>query len=158
MRLTTRGRYAVTAMLDLALHDAEGPVPLVEIAGRQDISQAYLEQLFARLRRHGLVDSVRGPGGGYRLAQPPAAVSAASIIAAVDESLDATRCGGAGDCQDGEQCLTHDLWTDLSRHVHAFLDQVTLASLAERAATTRIGQRQDARAQHGQTRISARIL
>lgn len=158
MRLTTRGRYAVTAMVDLALHDAAGPVPLAEIAARQAISQAYLEQLFARLRRRGLVDSVRGPGGGYRLARPAASISAALIIAAVDETLDATRCGGAGDCQDGEQCLTHDLWTDLSQHVHAFLDRVTLASLVERAGTARVGHRQDARQQDARERIAARII
>lgn len=155
MRLTTRGRYAVTAMLDLALHDQGAPVALADIAERQDISLAYLEQLFARLRRAGLVTSVRGPGGGYRLALLEADLSVAAIIAAVEESLDATRCGGSGDCQGGERCLTHELWTDLSRHLDAFLGDVTLATLTARAGIRDVAARQD-RERPG--RIDARLL
>lgn len=155
MRLTTRGRYAVTAMLDLALHSGAGPVPLADIAGRQDISLAYLEQLFARLRRGGLVSSVRGPGGGYRLADVASRVSIATIIDAVDESLDATRCGGAGDCQDGERCLTHDLWTELSERIHDFLDGVTLEALVTRGDIRAVAERQDARAVRAGPRIDA---
>lgn len=145
MRLTTRGRYAVTAMLDLALHGGQGPVSLADISARQDISLAYLEQLFARLRRSALVTSVRGPGGGYRLVGGCEEISVAAIIESVDESLDATRCGGAGDCQDGARCLTHDLWTELSASVHEFLAGVTLHSLVAREATREVAARQDAR-------------
>jgi len=155
MRLTTRGRYAVTAMLDLALHDACGPVALADVAARQDISLAYLEQLFARLRRAGLVESVRGPGGGYRLAVAADSLSVAAIIDAVDESLDATRCGGRGDCQDGERCLTHDLWSDLTDRVTAFLDTVTLASLASGPSIQAVAARQEHAAR---ARIAARAL
>jgi Rrf2 family iron-sulfur cluster assembly transcriptional regulator len=155
MRLTTRGRYAVTAMLDLALHEAGEPVALADIAARQDISLAYLEQLFARLRRAGLVASVRGPGGGYRLAAAADAISVAAVIAAVEESLDATRCGGRGDCQDGARCLTHELWSDLSRQVEDFLGGITLGSLRARSDIRAVAARQD-RADAG--RIDARIL
>jgi Rrf2 family iron-sulfur cluster assembly transcriptional regulator len=158
MRLTTRGRYAVTAMLDLSLHAGSGPVPLAEIAARQDISLAYLEQLFARLRRSGLVSSVRGPGGGYRLVDDAGAVSVARIVDAVDESLDATRCGGTGDCQDGEQCLTHALWTDLSEHIHTYLDGITLAALTARADTRAVAERQDAGRRRDDARIDAVLL
>ena len=114
MRLTTKGRYAVTAMLDLALHDERGPVTLADIAERQGISLSYLEQLFAQLRRRGLVKSTRGPGGGYRLGQENKHIAVADVITAVDESVDATRCGGRENCQGEERCLTHDLWQDLS--------------------------------------------
>ena len=117
MRLTTKGRYAVTAMLDLALHEGGGPVSLSDISGRQEISLSYLEQLFARLRRSGLVSSVRGPGGGYRLQRPGAEISVASIIDAVNESYEATACQGKGGCQQGEICLTHTLWNDLSEQI-----------------------------------------
>lgn len=137
MRLTTKGRYAVTAMLDLALHDHEGPVSLGDIAARNRISPAYLEQLFASLRRNGLIESARGPGGGYRLALPAKAISVAGVIAAVNEEVDATRCGGARNCEDGGRCLTHDLWEDLTRHIHDFLEGVTLAELCERTARRR---------------------
>ena len=129
MRLTTRGRYAVTAMLDVALHEQAGPVSVAHIALRQGISPAYLEQLFARLRRHDLVHSVRGPGGGYGLARASETISVADIVDSVDENIDATRCGGTGDCQDGHTCLTHELWADLSVEIHNFLDDITLASL-----------------------------
>ena len=157
MRLTTRGRYAVTAMLDLALHDAEGPVALADVATRQDISLAYLEQLFARLRRAGPVASVRGPGGGYRLEGDAHALSVATIIDAVEESLDATRCGGSGNCQEGERCLTHDLWTALSRQVEDFLDGISLGALAAQQGIRTVAGRQDA--QHPVAgRIDARLV
>lgn len=133
MKLTTKGRYAVTAMLDLVLHDAgECPVALCDIARRQQISPAYLERLFAGLRRQGLVAATRGASGGYRLARPAAQISVADIMAAVCEDLDATRCGGERSCYDGEGCLTHDLWQDLTRHVQDYLDGISLAALAER--------------------------
>jgi len=122
-------------MLDLALHADAGPVALADIAGRQDISLAYLEQLFAKLRKGGLVASVRGPGGGYSLAQPPARTSVAAVIAAVDESVDATRCGGARNCHGEARCLTHDLWEDLSHAIADFLGAVSLADLIERRAS-----------------------
>ncbi len=143
MRLTTKGRYAVTAMLDLALHSGAGPVTLADIAARQGISQSYLEQLFARLRRAGLVASLRGPGGGYVLVRPTAAISVSDIIASVGEGMDATRCGGSGDCQDGMLCLTHELWMDLSDRIDAFLSEITLASLIERGDVRAIARRQD---------------
>lgn len=143
MRLTTKGRYAVTAMLDVALHAGAAPVSLADIAERQGISQPYLEQLFARLRRVGLVASVRGPGGGYRLGPEPQAVSVADVIGAVGEGVDATRCGGAGDCQDGEVCLTHELWADLSMQIHLFLSRITLADLVGRGDVLAVARRQD---------------
>lgn len=142
MRLTTKGRYAVTAMLDLALHDRQGPVSLADIARRQSISLPYLEQLFARMRRRALVGSVRGPGGGYALRRPADEVFVAEIIEAVDESVDATKCGGVGDCQGGETCLTHYLWEDLSRQIHRFLDDISLADLAGRADIRRVAEHQ----------------
>ncbi len=143
MRLTTKGRYAVTAMLDLALHGGDGPVSLADISSRQEISLSYLEQLFAKLRRNGLVDSVRGPGGGYQLSRPLAAIYASQIIDAVDESIDATNCGGNANCLDGDVCLTHVLWTDLSQQIHRFLGGISLASLVERREVRRISRRQD---------------
>jgi len=129
MRLTTKGRYAVTAMLDLALHNQDGPVPLADISFRQGISLSYLEQLFSKLRKKTLVKSIRGPGGGYELQKATGNISIASIIDAVDESIDTTRCRDKGDCQDGEKCLTHHLWLDLSQQIHTFLSDVTLESL-----------------------------
>lgn len=142
MRLTTKGRYAVTAMLDLALHADGGPVSLADISSRQGISLSYLEQLFAKLRRNGLVGSVRGPGGGYRLSRPAAEVYAAEIIDAVNETVDATNCGGDANCQDGEVCLTHYLWSDLSAQIHHFLSGISLASLVERREVQVIAERQ----------------
>ena len=132
MRLTTRGRYAVTAMLDLALHHERGPVSLAEIAERHAISQSYLEQLFARLRRNGLVDGLRGPGGGYRLGRPIARISVADVIDAVNESVDATACGGQRNCRGDNPCLTHDLWEELSGQIRDFLTDVTLEKLVRR--------------------------
>lgn len=143
MRLTTKGRYAVTAMLDLALHNREGPTSLSAISVRQDISLSYLEQLFARLRRNGLVASVRGPGGGYRLARDPADLSVAQVVDAVSESMDATRCGGEASCQGGEKCLTHNLWEDLSTRIYEFLNDVSLDDLMARRDVLAIQARQD---------------
>lgn len=129
MRLTTKGRFAVTAMIDLALRQHEGPVTLAGIAERQGISLSYLEQLFGKLRRHQLVASVRGPGGGYCLAKAADAVSVADIIQAVDEPLDATHCGGKGNCHDERPCMTHELWTSLNRKMHEYLSSVSLRDL-----------------------------
>ena len=132
MQLTTRGRYAVTAMLDLALHTGPRPVRLADIATRQGISLSYLEQLFACLRRDGLVESVRGPGGGYRPGKPLEQLSVGHIIDSVNERVDVTRCEGRGDCQQGDTCLTHHLWTELSENLHQFLTGITLADLIRR--------------------------
>lgn len=143
MRLTTKGRYAVTAMLDLALHATHGPVSLADISERQGISIFYLEQLFAKLRRKGLVSSVRGPGGGYRLSRDGNTIFVAEVIDAVDESVDATRCQGMGDCQNGETCLTHDLWQQLSAEIHKFLGGISVQSLVERAEIQKVAVRQD---------------
>lgn len=129
MRLTTKGRFAVTAMLDLALRGGKNPVTLAGISERQDISLSYLEQLFSRLRRHELVESVRGPGGGYYLARPLGDVSVADIIRAVDEPIDSTQCGGKENCLDEHRCMTHDLWVGLNEHIYDYLDNVTLATL-----------------------------
>ena len=131
MRLTTKGRFAVTAMMDLALHHGSGPVTLAEISGRQKISLSYLEQLFGKLRRHRLVDSVRGPGGGYCLAKELGAVTVADIILAVDEPIDATQCGGKENCQDEQKCLTHDLWAALNERIFDYLGSVSLRQLVE---------------------------
>ena len=132
MRLTTKGRYAVTAMLDLALHADQGPTSLADISRRQAISLSYLEQLFAKLRRSELVTSVRGPGGGYLLSRPGEAIFVAEIIDAVNENIDATDCAGKADCQEGETCLTHYLWCDLSAQIHRFLAGISLAQLVTR--------------------------
>ncbi|XZG69757.1 Fe-S cluster assembly transcriptional regulator IscR [Chitinibacteraceae bacterium HSL-7] len=129
MRLTTKGRFAVTAMLDLALRQGAGPVTLAGISERQHISLSYLEQLFGKLRRAALVDSVRGPGGGYQLARDAACISVAEIIAAVDEPIDATQCGGKQNCRDEGRCMTHDLWTGLNDVIYAHLSRITLATL-----------------------------
>lgn len=132
MRLTTKGRFAVTAMIDVTLQSGEGPVTLAGVAERQKISLSYLEQLFGKLRRAGLVASVRGPGGGYRLARKAEDVSIADVIVAVDEPLDATQCGGLGNCRDKHQCMTHDLWANLNTHILAYLKSVTLADLVRK--------------------------
>jgi Rrf2 family iron-sulfur cluster assembly transcriptional regulator len=132
MRLSTKGRYAVTAMMDIAIHDKLGPVTLADISQCQGISLSYLEQLFAKLRKRGLVEGVRGPGGGYRLARPSVGITVADIISAVDERVDATRCGGREDCQEGRCCLTHQLWGDLSQQIFSFLEGITLAQFVER--------------------------
>lgn len=145
MRLTTRGRYAVTAMLDLALHDQSAPVALSEIADRQGISLSYLEQLFSRLRKRGLVDGTRGPGGGYRLLKSVNLISVADVIDAVDETVDATKCGGQRNCQDEQRCLTHDLWADLSMQIRNFLGNVSLNELVAQRSVQVIRQWQDDR-------------
>lgn len=131
MRLTTKGRFAVTAMIDLALRNQTGPVTLATISERQHISLSYLEQLFGRLRRQELVDSVRGPGGGYNIARPLDTISVADIIRAVDESLDATSCGGRENCADEHRCMTHDLWTTLNRKMYEYLASVSLRELVD---------------------------
>ncbi len=143
MRLTTKGRYAVTAMLDLAIHEDSGPISLADISQRQEISLSYLEQLFSKLRKNNLVSSVRGPGGGYELRSSADAIYIAQIIDAVNESLDTTRCQGAGDCQGGEICLTHYLWKDLSEQIHDFLSNISLADLVEKREIRRIAENQD---------------
>lgn len=145
VRLTTKGRYAVTAMLDLALNARQVPVSLADISERQGISLSYLEQLFAKLRRNELVSSVRGPGGGYQLAREAADIQIVQVIDAVDESVDATRCKGKGDCQGGETCLTHYLWCELSEQIHEFLSGISLADLVERAEIRDIAKRQQGR-------------
>ena len=129
MRLTTKGRFAVTAMIDLALREHAGPVALAGISGRQSISLSYLEQLFGKLRRGALVESVRGPGGGYRLGRAAAHITVAEIIDAVDETVDATQCKGKENCLDDRRCLTHDLWANLNTRMVEYLDSVSLENL-----------------------------
>ena len=127
MRLTTKKRFAVTAMIDLALNSGDGPVTLAAISERQKISLSYLEQLFGRLRRYGLVESVRGPGGGYCLARPDADITIADVVRAVDEMLDATQCGGLQNCRQAQRCMTHELWSTHNDRIYEFLSSVTLA-------------------------------
>jgi Rrf2 family iron-sulfur cluster assembly transcriptional regulator len=143
MRLTSKGRYAVTAMLDVALHSKKGPVALADISERQGISLSYLEQLFSRLRKNGLVSSVRGPGGGYLLGKNASDIAVGSVINAVDESLDATRCHGKEGCQRGERCLTHALWRDLSERISGFLNNITLAEIINNQEVLDIADRQN---------------
>lgn len=145
MKLTTKGRYAVTAMLDLALHYEKGAVTLADIARRQGISLSYLEQLFAKLRRSGLVDSIRGPGGGYNLAMDPSKISVVEIVIAINENIDARRCAGEKNCHGEEMCLTHQLWEDLSQRIHDFLSGITLADLVTRPHVQQIASRQAGR-------------
>jgi Rrf2 family iron-sulfur cluster assembly transcriptional regulator len=139
MRLTTKGRFAVTAMIDVALHGVRGPVTLAAISERQKISLSYLEQLFGKLRRQGLVESVRGPGGGYNLGRAPELVAVADIIVAVDEPIDATQCGGRENCHDDRRCMTHELWAGLNAHIFTYLRSITLAELV-RQQTPRAGE------------------
>lgn len=136
MKLTTKGRFAVTAMIDLALRQDGGPVTLAGISERQKISLSYLEQLFGKLRRHSLVNSVRGPGGGYCIARPLADVSVSDIVRAVDEPLDATMCGGKANCHDDKPCMTHQLWSSLTERMIEYLDSVSLAELVEQQRTS----------------------
>lgn len=131
MRLTTKGRFAVMAMVDLAMRGGRGPVTLATISERQQISLSYLEQLFGKLRRNNIVKSVRGPGGGYNLARPGNNISVADIVMAVDEPLDATKCGGQHNCQSGHQCITHDLWTGLNEKIFNYLEGVSLQQLVD---------------------------
>lgn len=131
MRLTTKGRFAVTAMVDLTKRGGEAPVTLSGISERQRISLSYLEQLFGKLRRSKIVESVRGPGGGYYLARPSNQISIADIVLAVDEPLDATKCGGQGNCHDERQCVTHNLWIGLNKKIYDYLASVTLQDVAD---------------------------
>lgn len=153
MRLSTKGRYAVTAMLDLAVHHDKGPITLADISRCQGISLSYLEQLFARLRREGLVEGVRGPGGGYRLAKSAKDISIADIIRAVDEKVDATLCEGKKNCQDGQRCLTHDLWNSLSEQIFNYLAAINLAEFLARPSVQAVIERQEA--QHAAKQSSA---
>lgn len=144
MRLTTKGRYAVTAMLDLALHHGQGPVTLADISQRQGISLSYLEQLFSKLRKRELVSSTRGPGGGYQLGRAADRITVSQVITAVDESVDATACGGAGNCRGNDtQCLTHELWCELSAQIRSFLDSITLGNLVQREDVINLSERID---------------
>jgi Rrf2 family iron-sulfur cluster assembly transcriptional regulator len=155
MRLTTKGRFAVTAMLDLALHGGEGPVTLAGISERQKISLSYLEQLFGKLRRRELVESVRGPGGGYNLARLPSQVSIADIIKAVEEPLDSTQCAGRENCQDNHRCMTHDLWEELNTTVYGFLAGVTLSQLVDKQRTKTVSLVRGAKPREPQHPVSA---
>ncbi|XOV79381.1 MAG: Fe-S cluster assembly transcriptional regulator IscR [Aestuariibacter sp.] len=143
MKLTSKGRYAVTAMLDVALHSQKGPVPLADISERQEISLSYLEQLFSRLRRENLVTSIRGPGGGYALGRDAVAISVGEVIKAVDETVDATRCHGQADCQGGQRCLTHNLWENLSDRISDFLNGISLGELMSESDVQSVAERQD---------------
>ena len=145
MQLTTKGRFAVTAMMDIALHGRHKPVTLARISERQKISLSYLEQLFSKLRRNKLVDSVRGPGGGYKLAKPMNQVSAVDIILAVDEPIDATQCGGKENCHNGKRCMTHHLWSGLNIKICDYLAFVTLEQLVTDSKATNIAALQDQR-------------
>ena len=141
MRLTTKGRYAVTAMLDLAINYQNGPITLSDISKRQGISLSYLEQLFSKLRKNGLVDSARGPGGGYRLSRDANEIAVGHVITAVDEKIDVTQCGGKGDCHDGGPCLTHELWCDLSKQIYDFLNSISLGQLVRARAEKEAGEK-----------------
>lgn len=134
MRLTTKGRYAVTAMLDLAINRDNGPITLSDISKRQGISLSYLEQLFSKLRRNGLVDSARGPGGGYRLSRDASEIAVVEVIEAVDENIHADHCRGMKNCRDGQGCLSHELWTELSCQIREFLSNITLAQVIKKHA------------------------
>ncbi|WP_392561581.1 Fe-S cluster assembly transcriptional regulator IscR [Orbus sturtevantii] len=142
MKLTSKGRYAVTAMLDVALHSSQGPVSLAEISERQEISLSYLEQLFARLRKNGLVTSVRGPGGGYVLGRGLNEIAISAIVKAVDETVAATKCHGDEGCQGGVKCLTHTLWNDLSERIDSFLNNITLSELVKNKDVQAVADRQ----------------
>ena len=132
MRLTTKGRFAVTAMMDIALQEGSQQVALNEISERQNISLSYLEQLFGKLRRRALVTSVRGPGGGYRISRSTESITVGEIIRAVDETVDATQCGGLKNCKDDKECITHELWTGLNEHIFDYMDTVKLSDLVEK--------------------------
>ena len=144
MKLTTKGRYAVNAMLDLALHNDQAPVNLADISARQNISLTYLEQLFRKLRKKGLVESIRGPGGGYRLALSADEITTALVMYAVDEAIDVTRCGGQQNCMGDVRCLTHDLWLGLNRHVSDYLNGISLGELIRMNNVKQVADRQDA--------------
>ena len=147
----------MTAMLDLALHAHQGPVSLADISQRQGISLSYLEQLFAKLRRNRLVSSVRGPGGGYKLGREAASIFVAQVVDAVNESLDTTRCNNRGDCQNGDKCLTHHLWCDLSDRIHEFLSSISLAELMEKREVQIVAERQALRLEESKSRDKMRL-
>ena len=142
MKLTSKGRYAVTAILDLAFHSGAGPVSLSEISKRQNISLSYLEQLFTRLRKQQIVCSTRGPGGGYSLQRPADQIAVAEVISAVDEIV-TTGCASVGSCDDGEQCLAHELWVELSQQIHGFLDGISIQDLMDEGSIQQVAERQD---------------
>jgi len=153
MKLTTKGRYAVTAMLDLALHSEDGPVTLADIADRQGISLSYLEQLFSRLRKNELVTSVRGPGGGYSLAADSKDIDIAEVITAVDEKVDATQCGGEANCRNGQRCLTHDLWESLSNRIYDYLREISLQDLIDRKGVEERAESKGLQGQNGKIEL-----
>jgi len=131
MRLTTKGRFAVTAMVDLAMRSGRGPITLASISERQSISLSYLEQLFGKLRRNRIVESVRGPGGGYCLSRPAGKINIAEIVAAVDEAMDVTNCNEMGNCKDGHPCITHELWFGLNQKINEYLASITLQQIVD---------------------------
>jgi len=151
MKLTTKGRYGVTAMLDLALNAGEGPVTLAAIARRQGISLSYLEQLFTRLRKQELVVSARGPGGGYSLRKPAHEIAVGDVITAVDEKVDAAGCNDRRNCDSDTRCLTHDLWQELSKNIRDFLNGISLGELLEERNVLDVACRQNSRKQVGKT-------
>jgi Rrf2 family iron-sulfur cluster assembly transcriptional regulator len=157
MKLTSKGRYAVTAMLDVTIHAESGPISLADISERQAISLSYLEQLFSKLRKFGLVESIRGPGGGYLLGRCSSQIMVADIISAVDESIDATKCQGQGDCRGGQQCLTHTLWLGLSNKIEDFLKSISLADLMAENDANPIAEKQNSKniVIHGETDVSS---
>ena len=154
MRLSTKGRYAVTAMMEIAMRDGGGPVTLADISNIQGISNSYLEQLFAQLRKNGLVKGVRGPRGGYRLARDPEAITVADIITAVDEKIETMACKGEANCNDGGPCLTHDLWSELSDQLYNFLNGITLAQYVNKPEVKEIAARRGETAQNNAGGIS----
>ncbi len=154
MRLTTKGRYAVTAMLDLAIHEDRGPITLSEISGRQEISLSYLEQLFSKLRKRGLVKSSRGPGGGYQLAKGPGDISISEIILSVDEAIDVRKCHGDGNCQGDHSCLTHDLWSDLSEQIQGFLASISLGNLMKSKRVLEVNRCQQSETREGHVAVA----
>jgi Rrf2 family iron-sulfur cluster assembly transcriptional regulator len=158
MRLSTKGRYAVTAMLDLTIRYDEGPVTLADISETQGISLSYLEQLFARLKKSGLVTGLRGPGGGYRLAHEPWDISIAQILDAIGEGTDATLCEGTEDCQEGERCLTHALWKKLGAEIDDFLNDITLAGFLDREKVSEVVRRQQDTATAGTAKLVSTII
>ena len=143
MLLTTRGRYAVTAMVDITAHQKTGPISLNQIADNQNLSLSYLEQLFSQLRQAGLVVGLRGPGGGYKLAHPAESITVAQVVHAVNENVDATQCGGMKNCSGGQRCLTHGLWDRLSQQLYEFLDDISLGELAQWPSVIEVMERQE---------------
>jgi len=148
MKLSTKGRYAVTAMFDIALHDSEGPVPLSDVSQRQGISLSYLEQLFTCMREYGLVRSTRGPGGGYSLAIESERIAIADVIDAVDENVDATRCGGSTDCQNHQRCLTHGVWEGLGDQIRSYLSGINIAQAISEVHVQEVSERQGHQMHH----------